>query len=219
MKKQLNKKIKFTLALIILLTLYVFISSYSYANKISNSLSNSVFRLHIIANSDSLEDQNLKFLIRDKIVEYMNNLCKNSCSKEETIALVSDHINDFQNIANVVIKENGFDYNAKAEIGNFDFPTKKYQDISFPAGEYDALRINIGNSNGQNWWCVLYPSLCFIDKNSPSVPEESKELLQNTLSDEEYKIISNKESMPINLKFKFIEFFARNKIVNYSSTK
>ena len=179
MKILKNKKVKLFITLSLLLFLYVFISAFSYACNVSNDLQNSVFRLHVIANSDSKEDQNLKYIVRDKIIEYMKTICQNCTSKEETIKVVSEHLDDFTQLANQTIQDNGFSYNATVSLGNFEFPTKTYGDISFPSGYYDALKIKLGNSDGQNWWCVLYPSLCFIDVKSGIVPEESKEELQS----------------------------------------
>ncbi len=197
----------------ILFFLYVSISAFSYVNAVSCDLSKSVFRLHVIANSDSAEDQNLKYIVRDNIINYMKTLTENAKSKEETINLVSGHLSDFEDIANKTIKDNGFDYKAKVSIGNFNFPTKKYGDISFPAGYYDALKIQLGNSNGQNWWCVLYPSLCFIDVSSGFVPEDSKETLESTLNEEEYKLISDTNDQSIKIKFKLIELFNKNNLL------
>lgn len=197
----------------ILFFLYVSISAFSYVNAVSCDLSKSVFRLHVIANSDSAEDQNLKYIVRDNIINYMKTLTENAKSKEETINLVSCHLSDFEDIANKTIKDNGFDYKAKVSIGNFNFPTKKYGDISFPAGYYDALKIQLGNSNGQNWWCVLYPSLCFIDVSSGFVPEDSKETLESTLNEEEYKLISDTNDQSIKIKFKLIELFNKNNLL------
>ena len=197
----------------ILFFLYVSISAFSYVNAVSCDLSKSVFRLHVIANSDSAEDQNLKYIVRDNIINYMKTLTENAKSKEETINLVSCHLSDFEDIANKTIKDNGFDYKAKVSIGNFNFPTKKYGDISFPAGYYDALKIQLGNSNGQNWWCVLYPSLCFIDISSGFVPEDSKETLESTLNEEEYKLISDTNDQSIKIKFKLIELFNKNNLL------
>ncbi len=197
----------------ILFFLYVSISAFSYVNAVSCDLSKSVFRLHVIANSDSAEDQNLKYIVRDNIINYMKTLTENAKSKEETINLVSCHLSDFEDIANKTIKDNGFDYKAKVSIGNFNFPTKKYGDISFPAGYYDALKIQLGNSNGQNWWCVLYPSLCFIDISSGFVPEDSKETLESTLNEEEYKLISDTNNESIKIKFKLIELFNKNNLL------
>ena len=213
MKILKNKKVKLFITISFLLFIYVFISAFSYASNVSTDLQNSVFRLHVIANSNSKEDQNLKYIVRDKIIEYMKTICQNCTSKEETIKIVSDHLDDFMQIANQTIKDNGFSYNATVSLGNFEFPTKTYGDISFPSGYYDALKIKLGNSEGQNWWCVLYPSLCFVDVASGIVPEESKEELQDTLNDEEYKLISDNNDTSINLKFKLIEFFTQNNII------
>lgn len=212
-----NKKFKVFIILIILLCLYVFTSAFSYATTISNDLQKSVFRLHVIANSNSEEDQNLKYIVRDNVIEYMKTICNQCSSKEETIKIVSDHLEDFTKIAKQTIKENGFSYTAKVSLGNFEFPTKVYGDISFPSGYYDALKIQLGNADGQNWWCVLYPSLCFVDITSGIVPQESKEQLQEDLNDEEYKIISNTDT-PINIKFKLIEFFTQNNIITAKSS-
>ena len=199
-----SKKVKYSIIIIILLFLYIFISAISYVSAVSDKLENSIFRLHVIANSDSQEDQNLKLLVRDNLLEYMNNISLNCNSKDDAISIAKDHIDVFYNIANKTIKENGYDYNVNIEIGNYDFPTKTYGDISIPAGYYDALRVKIGNANGQNWWCVMFPPLCFVNVSSGIVPEKSKEILEKELSDEEYDIISS-DSSNVKIKFKLIE--------------
>lgn len=209
--KKIIKTLNIISILILLFSLYIFISSLSYTNKVSSNLSSEVFRLHVIANSNSADDQNLKFLIRDNVINYMNKLCKNSSSKEETIEILNKHLEDFKTIANNTITQNGYSYKANVEVGNFEFPTKQYGDISFPAGYYDALKIKIGKAQGQNWWCVLYPSLCFIDVSTGIVPEESKKKLKDNLTDEEYALISELDTPTIKFKFKLIEFFAKNK--------
>ncbi len=196
------------LFLLIVLISFIILSAYSYASAINEDLSNNVFRLHVIANSDSKEDQDLKYKVRDKLIEYMKSLTTNINTKEEVIEIANNHISDFESIAKEVITKNGFDYDVKVEIGNFSFPTKQYGDISFPAGFYDALKVEIGNAKGQNWWCVMFPPLCFVDVTSGIVPEESKENLQDNLGEEEYDIISNTEDSEIvNFKFKIVEFF------------
>lgn len=209
MKKIFNiKNLKKIIIIFILLSIYILINAYSYVAQISTDLSDNVFRLHIIANSNSEVDQNLKYVVRDNIIQYMNNLCTNSSSKEETITIVSNHLDEFNQIANKIIIENGFDYTASVEIGNFSFPTKKYSNITFPAGNYDALKIKLGNSQGNNWWCVLYPSLCFIDKNSAELSDTSINLLQNSLNNEEYKLICTDKNLSLKFKFKLIELFS-----------
>lgn len=196
------------LFLLIVLISFIILSAYSYASAINEDLSNNVFRLHVIANTDSKEDQDLKYKVRDKLIKYMKSLTTNINTKEEVIEIANNHISDFESIAKEVITENGFDYDVKVEIGNFSFPTKQYGDISFPAGFYDALKVEIGNAKGQNWWCVMFPPLCFVDVTSGIVPEESKENLQDNLGEEEYDIISNTEDSEIvNFKFKIVEFF------------
>lgn len=131
----------------LLLFLYIFLNCFIYVNNVAFDIQKNVFRLHVIANSNEEEDQNLKYKVRDNLINYMHDLCINSKSKAETIDIVSNHIDDFINIANKTISDNGFDYNTSIEIGNFEFPTKKYGDISFPAGNYDALEVKIGKAS------------------------------------------------------------------------
>ena len=179
----------------------------NYAEATSSDISKNLFRLHVIANSDSDEDQQLKYKVRDSLLDYMNNICANCTSKEEAISIAKNHIEDFKKIALNTIHENGYSYDAKVEIGNFEFPTKTYGDISLPSGNYDALKVEIGESKGQNWWCVMFPPLCFIDISSGIVPDESKEFLQNSMSEEEYALISSEDNDNLNFKFKLLEFF------------
>ena len=196
------------LLLSFVLIAFIILSAYSYSYAVNETLSNNVFRLHVIANSDNEEDQNLKYKVRDELIKYMETLTTSSNTKEEVIQIANNHLEDFKTIAENVIKENGFDYNVNVEIGNFSFPTKQYGDISFPAGFYDALKVQIGEAKGQNWWCVMFPPLCFVDVTSGVVPEESKANLEENLGQEEYDIISNDEdSEIIDFKFKIVEFF------------
>ena len=199
-----NSKVKNYIFILFLLFIYTIICAVSYVNAVSSDISNSVFRLHVIANSDSSEDQNLKYKVRDNVLEYMNSISKGVTSKEETIQIINEHKDDFYNIAINTIRENGFDYDVKINVGNFEFPTKNYGDISLPAGFYDALRIEIGEASGKNWWCVMFPPLCFVDVTSGVVDEESKELMQDNLTEEDYSIISD-DSTEFKLKFKLIE--------------
>ena len=207
-----NPKLKMILILTFLLILYTGLCAISYATTASSDIANSVFRLHVIANSDSDTDQNLKYKVRDALLEYMNNICKDCSSKNEAIELVELHQNEFKEVALDTIKKEGFNYDVKIEIGNFEFPTKQYGDISLPAGLYDALKVEIGEAKGRNWWCIMFPSLCFVDISSGIVPEESKEDLQNVLSDEEYSLISNDNDYSIKFKFKLLELFANSGI-------
>lgn len=205
-------KIKQILVILLLLTLFTFVSAISYVNAVSEDIANSVFRLHVIANSDSKEDQDLKLKVRDKLLSYMNNLSKNCSSKEEVVEMANSHKEDLKEIAEQVIKENGFDYEVDVQIGDATFPTKTYGDISLPSGNYDALKVKIGKADGQNWWCVMFPPLCFVDVSSGIVPDSSKEELRENLNEEEYDLISENNDQEINFKFKLVEFFQNLKL-------
>lgn len=215
MKKLFNiSNLKRFLVLIILFSIYVFICAFSYVNAVSANISSSVFRLHVIANSDSAEDQNLKYLVRDALIDYMNSVSKNSNSKDEALSIAYQHKSDFYKIAKKVINDNGYDYNVNISIGNFAFPTKNYGDISLPAGYYDALKVEIGNASGQNWWCVMFPPLCFVDISTGIVPEDSKETIKDSLHTEEYNLINNAQTADVKFKFKLLEFFQNIKLAN-----
>lgn len=205
------KNLKRYFIITLLLLIYILIYSISYANNSVSDLSNSVFRLHVIANSDSQDDQNLKYKVRDNLISYMNNICKDVSTKKEAINIANEHLNDFYEIAKHTIEENGYNYDIKISIGNFPFPTKTYGDINFPSGYYDALKVEIGDANGKNWWCVMFPTLCFVDISNGLVPEESKEDLQNALSEEDYNLISS-NNMEYQFKFKLVELFENTKI-------
>lgn len=208
-----NSKVKMVIILSFLLFLYTTICAFSYAQNVSTDIANSVFRLHVIANSDSKEDQDLKYKVRDSLINYMNSICANCENKQDAINLVTEHKDDFKQIALDTIKDNGYPYDVNISIGNFSFPTKDYGDISLPAGFYDALRVEIGEAKGQNWWCVMFPPLCFVDVSSGVVPEESKEELEDNLSEEEYALVSNDSDTKIQFKFKILEFFNQNNFI------
>lgn len=202
------KNLKSWVLLIILICVYTAFCAYSYVQAISSDLKDSVFRLHVIANSDSEEDQNLKYIIRDNLLKYMNELCSNCSSKSEAIKIANTHLDEFKKIAENTVNQEGYSYNISLEIGEFDFPTKNYGDISFPAGVYDALKVKIGKAEGHNWWCVMFPPLCFVDISSGTVPDESKKVLEDELTNEEFALISEDSSTDINFKFKLLELFS-----------
>lgn len=206
------KNLKRVLVISILFIIYILLSLFSYSNAVSNDIQNSVFRLHVIANSNSKEDQDLKYKVRDSLIEYMNFISKDITSKEDAINIAIENKNEFYDIAKKVVLDNGFNYNVNIEIGNFSFPTKTYGDISLPSGFYDALKVEIGEASGQNWWCVMFPSLCFVDVSEGIVPEESKEELQDNLQKEEYNLISS-DTLEFKVKFKLVELFENAKII------
>lgn len=216
-KKNLFMRIAFVL---ILLLFYTIFCAFSYVHTISNDISNSVFRLHVIANSNSLEDQNLKYKVRDNILNYMNSLCSNTNSKDDAIKIAKMNSNEFYKIAKKTIEENGYSYDINIDVGNYEFPTKVYGDISLPAGNYDAMKIEIGDANGKNWWCVMFPPLCFVDISSGIVPDDSKKILKDSLSNnEEFILVNEEKSSDIKFKFKLIEMFQNMKKTVYTANK
>lgn len=125
-----------------------------------------LIRFHVIANSDSKEDQELKLKVRDKIIAYLSPKLEKSKSIEETKKIIENNITVIEDIASKEIKENDKSYSVSANLGYSNFPTKKYSNIVLPAGNYKALRVVIGSGEGKNWWCVMFPPLCFVDINS-----------------------------------------------------
>ena len=200
--------------ILILLSLFILISAISYVDAVSNNIADSVFRLHVIANSDSKEDQELKLKVRDELLSYMNIISKDSTSKQEAMQIANEHKEEFTQIAEKVIKENGYNYTVNVQIGKADFPTKYYGDITLPAGTYDALKVQIGEAKGQNWWCVMFPPLCFVDVSTGIVPDNSKQELKQSLDDEEYDLISKTDNSEISFKFKIVELFQNWRLGN-----
>ncbi len=169
-----------------------------------------IIRFHLIANSDSPEDQELKLKARDKILDFIGDELKNSSDIRETREILSRNIPVIEEITQDEIFKNDKDYKVVAELREDVFPTKSYGPIVFPSGRYEALKVTIGEGKGQNWWCVMFPPLCFIDVKNGLVDNETQNKLKENLTEEEYKLIfksSNAEELPIQLKSKLAELF------------
>lgn len=165
-------------------------------------------RLHVIANSDSIEDQELKRKVRDEVIEQMSPKFEGLKDVNQVKQVIADNIILIENIAAGVVEGNQKSYGAKALVGNYDFPTKIYGNLTLPAGNYQALKIVLGNGEGQNWWCVMFPPLCFIDIAHGVVPEQTMEQLKESLNEDEYKLLTaarTDEDLPVKLKFKIVE--------------
>ena len=162
-----------------------------------------VFRLHVIANSDTEEDQKLKLKIKTRIVEYLEEILGKDADLEETKEAVLTHLGEIEREAEKLVHEQGFDYPVKAVVEKTYFPRKSYGDCTFPAGEYEALNVKIGEARGHNWWCVLYPSLCFIEDTYGVVTEEKKEDLKSVLTTEEFLEILEKPEEKKRIRFGF----------------
>lgn len=145
-----------------------------------------ILRLHVVANSDSEEDQALKMEVKESIVTYLRGIMGDAKSVEEARLEIQKRLPEIEDLAREKMKMEGYDYKADAVLGKCYFPVKEYGDMTFPAGEYEALKVNLGKSAGKNWWCVMYPTLCFVDSTYQIVPETSKEKLKENLTEEEY---------------------------------
>lgn len=121
------------------------------------------FRLHILAHSDDYADQQVKIKVRDAILRETEEVFRGAFAEEQAEKYAAEHLEKLVRIANEVLRENGFTYTASAEVGSFLFPERTYGARIYPAGEYRALRITLGEGNGHNWWCVLYPPLCMTE--------------------------------------------------------
>ena len=199
----LNKRI-FIVFIFMMFLIFVFVSASSYASMVSDDLSNNLLRLHIIANSDSDEDQNLKLKVRDRLIKYLNSIVSSSNTKDEVVEILKDHIHDMENISLAVIHENGFDYNVTVSLDHIDFPTKSYGNVSLPSGFYDTVDVHIGSSSGHNWWCVMFPPLCLVNDGSFEMSEDSQSNLKENLNSEEYNLITDSNQV-YEFKFKIVE--------------
>lgn len=170
--------------------------------QLQDGIAGEVFRFHVLANSDEEKDQALKLKVRDAVIAYMKSEIADSASAEETKRWSREHLQEIEEVSEKVIREEGFSYTVKAEVRWCDFPDKTYGDVFFPAGRYEALRIEIGAAKGHNWWCVLYPNLCFTGAVHAVVPEEGKEQLKTTLDEEEYEMVTE----PSRFKIKWFFF-------------
>lgn len=166
-------------------------------NEMQGELARQVFRFHVLANSDSEEDQALKMKVKEEIITYMKQELPESDSVETTKKWARENLSQIEEVAERIIAEEGYEYPVKAEVTTCDFPDKSYGDITFPAGEYEALRIEIGQAKGQNWWCVLYPNLCFIDAVHAVVPDEGKEDLKEVLEEDTYEMVTTRTRFKI----------------------
>lgn len=150
------------------------------------AIAEQIIRLHVIANSDTEEDQELKMKVKETIVTYLRGEMQDAVSVDEARQAIVEHLPEIEEIATEKMRAEGYDYTAEATLGESYFPIKEYGDLTFPAGDYEALRVRLGKSEGRNWWCVMYPTLCFVDSTYQVVPESSKEQLKQNLTSEEY---------------------------------
>ena len=176
-------------------------------NDMQKDIADKIIRFHVRANSDSNEDQQLKLMVKDRVVSYLSSEMNASTSKDDSMSYIENNLDAIKAVALEVITEQGYNYTVNAYITKEFFPTKSYGDVTIPCGEYDAFRIDIGDNSGKNWWCILYPPLCFVEGTYGIATDESKMLLKNVLDEDEFDFISNTSSDNIGFDFKFLSLF------------
>lgn len=173
--------------------------------EVQEGIAGKIFRLHVVANSDKEEDQELKLDVKKTVVDYLSRRLGSGADLEETREYVLENLPEIEQAALKTIEEQGKDYPISAVVEKTYFPDKTYGDCTFPAGEYEALNIRIGKGEGKNWWCVLYPSLCFIDDTWGIVSREKKEELREILTEEEFRAVLEdpEEKKKVRIGFKW----------------
>lgn len=175
------------------------------AQQLQQSISEKILRFHVLANSDREEDQQVKLQVRDAIGEYIEPLIADSTDLEETESIVNENLSQIVEVAEKTLEEAGYTYGATAKLTDCDFPVKTYGEYTFPAGEYRALEVSLGQGEGHNWWCVLYPNMCFKGSVYEVIEDDAKEELREVLDEEEYEAVF--DSGEYEIRFKILDFF------------
>lgn len=172
---------------------------------LQQGIAEKILRFHVLAASDTKEDQELKLKVRDSVGIYMEENLKGALNKSESEEIVRLHLGEIEAVAEQTIKEAGYDYPVTASLAYVEFPEKTYGAYVFPAGTYEALEVVIGEGKGHNWWCVMYPNLCFSGSVYEVVDEEAEERLREVLSAEEYEAVFS--SGNVKVEWKSLAFF------------
>ena len=172
---------------------------------LQQGIAEKILRFHVLAASDTKEDQELKLKVRDAVGVYMEEELADALNKSESEELVRLHLGEIEAVAEQTIKEAGYDYPVTASLAYVEFPEKTYGAYVFPAGTYEALEVVIGEGKGHNWWCVMYPNLCFSGSVYEVVDEEAEERLREVLSTEEYEAVFS--SGNVKVEWKSLAFF------------
>ena len=198
-----------TLTALLFLSLLLVTESPRYLQDKSTStlqqqIATQVLRFHIRANSDTVADQQKKLRIKQSLLEWLTPILSENTSKSETIQCIRKNLPDIRKEATRMAAPEPVTVTLQKEW----FPEKTYGTCTFPEGIYDALRVDIGQAQGHNWWCVLYPSLCFADALEPSMTEEGEEKLQQVLDEDAYDLLLHPQKLKIRFR---LEFFLRNR--------
>ena len=208
--KSEKKIILISLLIGLIVTSILTVYGEEHSKNVQEDLASSVIRFHVIANSDLDEDQELKRDVRDVVLEKMKDSLNNVDDINETRSILSDNIDYIESLSKEVILKWGKNYDVKVSLCYANFPTKRYGDIVLPPGKYETLNIELGEAKGHNWWCVMFPPMCFVDATHGVVPDKMKTELKNVLTDDEYNLIlatKYEDEMPIKMKFKVVEWW------------
>lgn len=176
-----------------------------YASKIQSNIANNIIRLHVVANSDSEYDQKLKLIVRDKVVEFLSPLLKDSKSIDESCNIIYDNLEKIELIANQTLKEINAEYTSKVSLNTRTFPVKQYENLTLPSGNYKALCVDIGAASGKNWWCVMFPPLC-INNSTVSIDSDAENYLKQHLNKDSFTLItSDNGNFPVVYRFKIFD--------------
>ena len=175
------------------------------------ALSTSVIRLHVIAHSNSDEDQKLKLMVRDRVLNEAPDIFDVNTSVTDAEKQLLNNLDRIKSIAQKEISANGFNYDVKVSLGNSSFPTKEYGELVLPAGSYKALKIEIGEAKGRNWWCVLFPPLCFVDESCVSANTEAIHSIEKSVGKENAPLIASEKNQSARIRFKTYEIWQKSK--------
>ena len=203
MEKWKKKLIEGLFLLLGLSTLFLGME-YIKRQQMQQEIAEKVVRFHVIANSDTKEDQALKLKVRDAVGGYMSEKLHGVTSKKECLAVISENEAKIQKTAEQVVAQEGYDYPVETFVKEVKFPVKSYGEYTFPAGNYEALEVVIGAGCGHNWWCVMYPNMCFSGSVYEVVEEDAKEALEEVLSPEEYEEVLSSGNYKV--QFKYLSF-------------
>ena len=178
----------------------------SEERQLQKGIASNIIRFHVRAESDSKEDQWLKLQVKEAVLAYISPVLSKSQSVDESRQLLYNESENIRNVAAATLRSLGDESDVNVYFENCYFPMKTYGDMTFPPGEYEAFRVDIGEAQGKTWWCVLYPPLCFVDAVYGEVPEESKEELKGVLTEEEYSMVSGEN---VKFRFKYLKIFNR----------
>ena len=178
----------------------------SEERQLQKGIASNIIRFHVRAESDSKEDQWLKLQVKEAVLAYISPVLSKSQSVDESRQLLYNESENIRNVAAATLRSLGDESDVNVYFENCYFPMKTYGVMTFPPGEYEAFRVDIGEAQGKNWWCVLYPPLCFVDAVYGEVPEESKEELKGVLTEEEYSMVSGEN---VKFRFKYLKIFNR----------